>query len=283
MTRLVHLTDLHFGRERPELVAPLADALRAAAPALVVVTGDLSHRARAGQFRRAMAFLTGLGLPLLLMPGNHDVPLINLPLRFLAPFHGWRRSVGPAVPPVARAGAFRVLAANTADPFRWRRGLLRRGDLRAISAALAQDAGGAVNVLACHHPLVEPPGFQRGETRGARVALPGLARQGLHIVLSGHLHHWSIGLGIAEGGAQPLLMVQTGTALCGRAGEADHGFSVLDLDGADLTVTPWIVEEARRTFVPRGPLRFRRAAEGWIALSAPPPSPASTATADSGW
>lgn len=261
MTRILHLTDLHFGHERPELVAPLARAIQAAEPGLIVVSGDLSHRARGGQFRRAMAFLTSLGLPFVVMPGNHDVPLINLALRYLCPFWGWRRNVSPEMTPSASVGPVRIHSANTADPHSWRRGIFRDADLRRIRAALKEDA---LHVLACHHPLIEPPGFERGETKGAPAALPILAQGGVRIVLSGHLHHWSIGLGISETQPQPLLMVQTGTALCGREGEKDHGFSVLEIEGDRTAVTPWIIDEASLTFTPRPVQRFVYGREGWL-------------------
>lgn len=261
MTRLLHLTDLHFGHERAELVTPLAAAIRAADPGLIVVTGDLAHRARRGQFRRAMGFLNGLGLPFVTLPGNHDVPLINLALRFLCPFRGWRRAVSPLLTPQAQLGPVRIHSANTANPHSWRRGIFRMDDLYRILGGLTGDA---VHVLACHHPLIEPPGFERGETRGAPAALPVLARNGVRIVLSGHLHHWSIGLGITATQPQPLLMVQTGTALCGREGEKDHGFSTLDIAGDRVAVTPWIIDEGSLTFVPRPALRFTHGRAGWL-------------------
>jgi 3',5'-cyclic AMP phosphodiesterase CpdA len=258
MTRLVHLTDLHFGRERADLVQPLHEALRAAHPDLVIVSGDLTHRARAGQFRRATAFLGGLGLPFAALPGNHDIPLFNLPARFLAPFGGWQRHVDADLCPAREAGAALVFSANTADPCRWRGGLLRDGDLRRLFAGLKGRKDGMVPILACHHPLKVPAGFQKGETHGAATALSGLIRDGLQVVLTGHLHHWEIGLGITEATPQPILMVQTGTALCDRPGERDHGFSVLDLGPDTIAVTPWIAAGGTVTFRPATRRRFVR-------------------------
>lgn len=258
MTRLLHLTDLHFGRERTDLVTPLHEAIHAARPDLVIASGDLTHRARAAQFRRAMNFLDGLGLPFITMPGNHDIPLFNLVARFLAPFGGWKRHVGPDLSPRREAGPVLIFSANTADPCRWRRGRLTDHDLRGIFTGLKGKRDEAVPILACHHPLKEPPGFQRGETRGAATALPGLARDGLQIVLTGHLHHWEIGLGITQSTPQPILMIQTGTALCARPGERDHGFSVLDLSGDTIAVTPWIAAEGTSTFLPATKRRFTR-------------------------
>lgn len=258
MTRLVHLTDLHFGHERADLVQPLMAAIRCAEPDLVVVSGDLTHRARAAQFRAARAFLHALDLPFLATPGNHDMPLINLPLRILAPFRPWRRGVAQGLTPRLRIGCAHIATANTADPWRWRRGILRRADQRQVADFMRARPHEAIGVLACHHPLREPAGFDRGETKGARAGLPALAQAGVQVVLSGHLHHWDVGLGITADQPQPVLMVQSGTALCGRDGERHHGFAVLDLTPGQAKVTPWLVDEARRMFVPQDRRVFLR-------------------------
>lgn len=264
MTRLVHLTDLHFGCEREELVAPLGDAVRASRAEFLVVTGDLTHRGRPEQFRRAMAFLTATGLPYVAMPGNHDVPLYNLFLRLQAPFRNWRRGVSAATGGTRDTGSVRVHAVNTADPYRWRRGRLREDELKRVMGALGPATQkGWVNVLACHHPMEEPPGYQRGETKGAFAALPLLAERGLHVVLSGHLHHWEIGLGVSVKTPRPVLLVQTGTALCARPGESEHGYSVLDIEANRVAVTPWMVNEATASFAPRTARVFERSEGGW--------------------
>ncbi|HEY0212529.1 MAG TPA: metallophosphoesterase [Paenirhodobacter sp.] len=256
MTRLLHLTDLHFGLERDDLIAPLHQAIRAANPDLVIVSGDLTHRARAGQFDRAMAFLRGLNLPFIAVPGNHDVPLINLFARFLFPFRDYRRAVSADMTPSRTLGPLRIVSANTADPHSWRRGVLRNADLRRICA---EQAG--IGVLVCHHPLREPPGFDRGETRGATAGLAQMARAGVQIVLSGHLHHWAVGLGISADTPQPILQVQTGTALCARIGEKNHGFAVLDIAPDDVAVTPWLAQDT--VFHPAPVLRFQRREGAW--------------------
>lgn len=263
MTRLAHLTDLHFGSERSDLVQPLGTALRATRPDLVIVSGDLTHRARASQLRQAMSFLHGLGLPFMTLPGNHDIPLFNLAARFLAPFGRWQRHVGQDLSPAREAGDILILSANTANPCRWRRGALRDDDLRRIFAGLQGRRDGMVPILACHHPLRVPAGFQEGETLGAMSALPALVRDGLQVVLTGHLHHWEIGLGITDTTPQSLLMVQTGTALCDRSGERDHGFSILDLGAGTIAVTPWIAADGTRIFRPATRRSFVRRNGFW--------------------
>lgn len=267
MTRVLHLTDLHFGLHRAELVVPLRDAILENRPDLVVVSGDLTQRALAGQFRAAMAFLRDLGVGFMLIPGNHDLPAYNPIARIFSPFGAYRRGAaqggaGQDLTPVMQLGQLRLYGVNTADPFKWRGGIARADQIARICAAMRAGPQDVINILVAHHPFEEPPGFERGETQDAQAATQKLTAAGLHIILSGHLHHWNIGLGIADAAPRPLFQLQTGTALCGRIGERDHGFSVMDFgsgmdfDGAALRVTPWLVDEARLRFVPRAETSF---------------------------
>ena len=99
MRTLVHLSDLHFGRVDERLLEPLARRVHALAPDVVAVSGDLTQRARTAQFRAARRFLDTLPQPLLVVPGNHDVPLYNLWQRFLHPLAKYRRYISEEVEP----------------------------------------------------------------------------------------------------------------------------------------------------------------------------------------
>jgi 3',5'-cyclic AMP phosphodiesterase CpdA len=85
MRKIVHISDIHFGRVDYATVKPLVRAAVEVAPDLVVVSGDLTQRARASQFRAARAFLDGLPGPQLVVPGNHDVPFYDVVSRFALP------------------------------------------------------------------------------------------------------------------------------------------------------------------------------------------------------
>lgn len=263
MTRLIHLTDLHFGLHRAALVQPLSDAIRASAPDLLVVSGDLTHRAGKGQFRQAMAFLRAQGIPVMVIPGNHDIPLFNLVARLTTPFATYRAEVSNDLAPMRQVGKLRLYGINTADPFSRRGGVARADDIARICRAMGDGPQDVTNILVCHHPMEEPQGFERGETTGARAAMAQLASAGLHMVLSGHLHHWRVGLGIGDGATRTVFQMQTGTALCDRLRERDHGFTVMDIGADRLSVTPCIVNEATQQFEPQPAARFVRTSGHW--------------------
>jgi len=263
MTRLIHLTDLHFGLHRTELVAPLQAAILSNYPDLVVVSGDLTQRALRPQFREGMGFVRSLGVPFVMVTGNHDLPVYNPVARLLNAFGPYRAGAMRDLTPTLQVGRLRLFGANTADPFRWRGGVARRAEIDGICRALKDGASDATNILVCHHPLVEPTGFERGETRGAEAAMTRLAEAGLHMVLSGHLHHWTTGLGILDQTPCPIFHMQTGTALCSRLGERDHGFAVMDFDGGGLAVTQWLANDQTLQFEPRRRSAFSRRDGRW--------------------
>ncbi|MDP5305747.1 metallophosphoesterase family protein [Paracoccus spongiarum] len=260
MTRILHLSDLHFGYHREDLVGPLLALVNRARADLVAVTGDLTHRGRPGQFRQAAAFLDAIAAPLVVVPGNHDVPLYNMPVRFLAPYAGYRRGLGRDLQPALSAGGARVAGLNSVDPFSWQRGILRAGDLDRL-------AGGVdplrCNLVALHHPLEHAPGVDKTLPRGGAAALARLVSMGVRIALSGHLHRWTTEA-LLETTAHPgLLQVQSGTALCARPGDAQNEVTLLEIVGDRVAIERHVAPMPGLRFAPSDRLDVAFAAGRW--------------------
>lgn len=189
-TRLFHVSDLHFGREDQAAVGRFADLVRAERPDAVVCTGDLTMRARSSEFAAATAWLKGLGVPVTIEPGNHDLPYFNPVQRLLHPYRRFQRVEAAIERPLAAPGVLLVPLKTTAR-LQMRRlswGRVSRSGLKAALALLADKKPGAVAIVACHHPLVRT-GFEgHGDTLGGEAALVALAAAGADAVLSGHVH-----------------------------------------------------------------------------------------------
>lgn len=242
MTRIVHLSDLHFGATAPALLAPMCAAVAELKPDLVAVSGDLTQRARAGQFRDAMAFLARLGCPVLCVPGNHDIPLWNLAARLLVPWGRWQRHVGlPLEPEVETQGAV-VVGINTANPLAWKQGRITARQLDRIAARFAR-AGDRARIVVMHHPLEHLPGETQWLMQGTAEALRRLPGAGAQVVLSGHIHVSHAGPFTAAPG---LLFVQAGTGLSTRVREERNAFNVLDFAPGAVVVQTWIADAAGR-------------------------------------
>lgn len=225
MTRLVHLSDLHFGRVDARLVAPLARAVNALRPRLVVISGDLTQRARRWQFREARAFIDRIEAPVLAVPGNHDTPLDNLAVRLLRPWHRYRQHISDELEPVFRDDAMIVAGGKTVNRFAWQRGRMSERRVARLGAAFAE-AGDRLCLAVLHHPLEHLPGTAKPPARGAEGALAKLVEAGVHIVLSGHIHTAHV---------QPfsrtpaMLFVQAGTGLSDRLRGVRNSFNILDI------------------------------------------------------
>ncbi|MBD83468.1 MAG: phosphodiesterase, partial [Oceanibulbus sp.] len=124
MSRLIHLSDLHFGKDRPDLLMPLLEAVNGYDPDLVIISGDLTQRAREKEYRAARAFIDRINAPVLSVPGNHDIPLHRPFTRFLAPWRYYRRWIHHDLTPVHEGADFVAVGINTVDRFKWQTGKL---------------------------------------------------------------------------------------------------------------------------------------------------------------
>ncbi|MDB6179858.1 metallophosphoesterase family protein [Paracoccus fistulariae] len=263
MTRILHLSDLHFGFERHDLVEPLLDLINRSSADLVVVSGDLTHRGRAGQYRPAADFLARIVAPVMAIPGNHDIPLFNLPARLLWPYRGYRRAISRDLTPVRQSDRIRVFGLNSVDRFAIQRGLLRDRDLAAVTAGIDPLS---MNIVAVHHPLEQLPVVDKELARHARRGLATLAEAGVQIVLSGHLHRWDTDQLMALTAHPGVLQIQTGTALCARTGDLQNEVAMLQIDGPHLTVERHIAPMDQPGFLPPVRQRYSRASGVWAAL-----------------
>jgi 3',5'-cyclic AMP phosphodiesterase CpdA len=208
---IVHVSDLHFGRVDPALLGPLKRTIERIAPDLVVVSGDLTQRARASQFRAARSFLDSLPGHQLVVPGNHDVPLWNLAARFLFPYAGYRRAVSDDLEPVYVDDEIAVFGVNTAHGFTTKHGKVGAAQLERLRARLAALRGAQVRILVMHHFTAE------------------LAALGVHVVAAGHAHATRVQAGVP-------LVIEAGTATSHRTRGQPNAFNVLTVTGRRVAV-----------------------------------------------
>ena len=263
MTVIAHLSDLHFGRERPDLAAALVETVNRLAPDLVAISGDFTQRARGRQFRAARAFLDRLRAPWIATPGNHDVPLDRPATRLFAPYAAYRRHIARDLAPRWRGGGVVVVALNTVNPLDWQRGRLGRGRLARLRAAFAAEEGEALRVVMAHHPIVHARGERKALLRGAAAARSAFGAAGVDLALSGHLHSWRAQT--AEAGGRAVVMVQAGTGVSTRLRDGENDFNLLRLTPGAIRVERYAAGVDETAFRPAGASRFVRAPGGWRA------------------
>ncbi|WCT72778.1 metallophosphoesterase [Sphingomonas naphthae] len=190
MTRLFHVSDLHFGRADEAALDWFAGLVRAEKPDAVVCTGDLTMRARSAEYAAASAWLKALDVPVTIEPGNHDLPMYNLLARFTRPYGRFER-VEKAIEREMDLPGVWVVPLKTTRRFQWRNwkhGAVSRSQLDGALARLKAKPAGHVALIACHHPLVARKASGSDQTAGGIAALPVLAAAGATAVLSGHTH-----------------------------------------------------------------------------------------------
>jgi 3',5'-cyclic AMP phosphodiesterase CpdA len=235
---IVHLSDLHFGRVDPAIPPVLARTVAAARPDVVVVSGDLTQRARDSQFAEARRFLDRLPKPQIVVPGNHDVPLYNVIARWLWPLAGFRRYFGENLEPCFCDDEVAVVGINTARSLTFKNGRINRDQLNRSCAQFSHTAEDALRIVATHHPFSGTEAGTAGLVGRARLAIEEFARCGVDIILSGHLHT-SHAVSSAErygAGRRAALLIQAGTATSNRVRGETNSFNILVADGPRLSV-----------------------------------------------
>src|SRR5918997_6196623 len=153
MKKIVHLSDLHFGRVDAGLVEPLVEAVGEVRPSLVVVSGDLTQRARSQQFEEARAFLDRLPRPQVVVPGNHDVPLYDVLSRFARPLDKYRRHISEEVEPVYEDEEMVVAGLNTARSMTRKYGRVNERQVAGLRKRLCKYPDAVLKVVVTHHPF----------------------------------------------------------------------------------------------------------------------------------
>lgn len=191
MIRLFHVSDVHFGAEDREALDWFAGCVRAERPDAIVMTGDLTMRARTREFEAAAQWLETLDAPVTVEVGNHDLPYFNLWARFVTPYRRYRALERMIERPLDLPG-LAIVPLKTTARFQWRlnwsKGHVSTRALQEALALVEAAPDGHRVLIACHHPLIEAGTRSSSHTRGGRAALAALAAAGADAVLSGHVH-----------------------------------------------------------------------------------------------
>jgi 3',5'-cyclic AMP phosphodiesterase CpdA len=263
MRRIAHLSDLHFGAHDPAVVEALVAALAELAPDVVVISGDLTQRPRRVQFRAADTFLRRIeahGCPVVVVPGNHDIPLFDVVRRFLSPLRRWRRYVATGRRECFLDDEVAIVGLNTARSLTFMNGRLSIGQINGLAPDFSHASSEAMRILVTHHPLVPLKGHarerQESQVGRASLALTAIRAARVDILLAGHIHHAGVEPGppdVAQPSADPrILVIQAGTATSWRRRGTPNSFNLLRIEpGGVLAVE--LMEFDGTAFVP-GPI-----------------------------
>jgi len=280
MIRLLHISDTHFGTEQNAVVEALLCHVQEQPADLLVLSGDITQRAKPGQFAAAKRFVErvqALGVPgSLIIPGNHDLPLHNLATRFLAPYGRYSRAFGEDLEPVFENDELLMIGLNTTHPRRRKDGAVTAAQVAAVSERLRRCEPGKVRVVVAHQPFGAMAASDvRNLQHGAEEALDHWADAGLDLVMGGHIHLPYV-LPLSQ--QYPRLkrevwIVQAGTALSTRLrGHTPNSFNRIVITGGpqkQVRVERWDYQAQLDRFLlgSRFDLHWPACSAGWTGTS----------------
>jgi 3',5'-cyclic AMP phosphodiesterase CpdA len=193
MTKIFHVSDVHFGAEDPDALDWFTHCVATEAPDAVVMTGDLTMRAKTSEFEAGAAWLGRLGVPVTVEIGNHDVPYYSdFVRRVLDPYSRYAAVERLLERPLAVPGVT-VVPLKTVARLQWRvdqsKGRVSQRSLKAAEKQIAAAPKDHLILVAAHHPLLDLGLTDAARTHGGSEALERLAAAGADAVLTGHVHY----------------------------------------------------------------------------------------------
>jgi 3',5'-cyclic AMP phosphodiesterase CpdA len=273
--RLLHVSDIHCGY--PFVARQVAAAERVAASQAVdavIVSGDLSQRARAQEFRDARVLLDRFAAiaPTIVVPGNHDTQWWQAPFGIGRRAHlhdRWRALIQAETEPTLRLPGVSLVGLNSSAGMLpqaltwyardWRvKGGLTEAQLADARARLAATPEGDLRVLVLHHNLMRGRLSKRWGLKRPHQMRDAIAAMGADVVCAGHDHEERVELVECAAGR---VVSSTANTLSSRVrGHRASAVTMIEADGSEIGVTVWPFDAARSEFVPGERRSFPRLA-----------------------
>jgi 3',5'-cyclic AMP phosphodiesterase CpdA len=233
---VTHISDPHFGSEDPAIAAELLRELKTLAPAVVAISGDLTQRGRRAQFRDAKSWLEHLGIPYVVVPGNHDIPFYDVVTRFIRPRDRYLELITRDLEPCFFDESLAVCGVDTTKVLTTKHGRVPRGPLeRVVGKLRLHDRHW--KILVAHHPFVVPPTSDEPRAEGADDARTKLETANVDLILTGHLHIPHTDGSAGRNDRHTVINVHAGTCMSTRTRGEPNGYNQLAFDADEVTIT----------------------------------------------
>ncbi len=250
MRTIVHISDLHFGRTETALEHALKKIIINQHPDLIIISGDLTQRATQAQFMEAKKFFQSLPYPMLIVPGNHDVPLYSFWTRFTRPYAKYRQHISDDLEPLYQDDEMLVVGINTVRIFKLKEGRVNAKQIERARRVLMSIPPEKIKIIVSHHPFNIPMGHYKRPLSQARRFWKDLHEMGVDLFLSGHLHdtlerYRDRAYKLSSAGP---LLIQAGTAISTRTRKEGNSFNIIRATSRTLHIERYAAHPKRRDF-----------------------------------
>ena len=264
MRVVAHISDLHFGMEEERIIEGLLEDIAGFHPSVVVISGDLTQRARKKQFEAAHAFIRKIPVPCLVVPGNHDIPLYDVVRRALMPLRRYRHYITTDLNPVFQDDELMILGANTSRAATFKNGRISTAQIKILADTFSAAGSHLFKVLVTHHPFLPPLDYPYAALvgRGA-LAVEALEPCGIDMLLSGHYHRGFMGdlqsHYVAVG--RSIIVAQAGTATSKRTRGEKNSYDRIIIGPPDICFDRYAWDGRR--FAKAMTTRYKKVNSAW--------------------
>ncbi|HYO83929.1 MAG TPA: metallophosphoesterase [Bryobacteraceae bacterium] len=264
MRRIVHLSDLHFGRVDPTLIEPLLEAVHRCEPDLTALSGDFTQKGTRSEFQEAAEFVKRLPGKIIAVPGNHDMAFLNPWKRATQRLKLFREYITNDPEPWYLDNEIAVMGLNTARVTHLRDGRIREWQVKRLEERMATAAPEIIRILVTHHPFDLPAIFEADELVGRGARYMKRVVNSIDIMLAGHMHISYVGptamrykvLGDSA------IFVQAGTALSTRVRTEDNAFQLVRTSPGAVEVQQFLAQGDK--YLPQQACLFRSVDGVWM-------------------
>lgn len=265
MKRILHLSDPHFGAVDLTAAEKFVECAPALKPDVTILSGDLTMRVRRSELLLAKSFVDRLPTPLLIIPGNHDIPAMNHPFdRFFRAFRRYQETFGEELEPELEQDGIHVVSLNSSRPFGlyrdWSEGRVSKAQLLRMQDQFSKSAHGACRVLVLHHPLLELQIKGRAVVKPLAELLQAIEDAKVDLVLCGHFHRSQVhAVGLTS--QWKAIISQAPTVCSTRLQGEPQGFHEICVHDEEIEIIHHVYHNA--TFTPTGSYHYHKSKTGW--------------------
>ena len=271
MKTIVHMSDLHFGKVDSKRVRPLIKRISEINPDLVIVSGDLTQRATEKEYKDAKKFLKKLDCEVFVIPGNHDIPLLNVFQRLTSPFKKYKKFISSDLSPFYRDEKIAVVGINSVRRYTISSGSISKKQIEIAEKLLDNLDPKLIKIVVCHHPFDLPHSAKtikkhtHGVVSHSKVAMKHFSQKRGDVFLSGHIHQSHVGdtkrrYKIDGYGG---LIIQAGTAISKRTRSEPVSFNVLKIKRPFINIENYIGDKLSPDYILNSTKNFKNTADGW--------------------